>query len=378
MAESGVLRWHSRRDYSPLSCVIQQHERPDAANIDEPGVGSKRVRPVDMASQADPEAEFAPPSGGNDDSVMVGKGRHARYVGAPRKDNDDDVWTVGYWHLNRHFRNQCCVLALRGRKVNDMALAIVRVGLSIALRECDCEAVEGDDMEEVNIAAVRATVEGDDDAFEIQRFWDAIKQLTEQYPKFVRAVPAEAPVKLQFTPASVVSASRQKTLEDLILHRYGTSGHRVFRALLIEGGMEDRMIAEKCLFPLSVAREQISKMYNDRVLISQEVPRSHEKERQSNWYYLWMVNPMASFRNMLGVMYKTLTNLYIRLECIDMENAPAEKRALLEKEQFQLLASIQRIDQSVMVMRDFGPATSAFLPTRYEVIDGQIGKLKKR
>lgn len=380
MAQNGLLHWHGKRDYSPICRVIIDKERDGEANIGEPGIGKKRIRPVDMVNEdLDEDYEPIANGGGNADTMSVGRGGHARMVGMPRQDNDTDVWGICYWHLNRQFRNQCCVLALRGRTGNDIAVRIMRLGLQLALRDEDCELPsDNNETDEVSTEAIRKLLDHEKEDVGIQQFWDAIKLLAEQSPTFVRALPEDSPTFLKFIPGCLVSASRQKTLEDLVLHRYGTSGHRVFRSLLIEGGMEDKMIAEKCLFPLSVAREQLSKMYNDRVIIAQEVPRSHEKERQANWYYLWTVNPMAAFRNMLGVMYKTITNMYLRLECIDIENAPPEKKGALEKQEMQLIASIHRMDQSVMVMRDFGPATSTFLPTRYEVIDGQIGKLKKR
>ena len=73
----------------------------------------------------------------------------------------------------------------------------------------------------------------------------------------------------------------------------------------------------------------------------------HEKERQSNWYHLWIVNLMANFRNMLGAMYKALTKFYIRLECIDVENTPAKKsakkRELLEKNSFYYSIEFSRM-----------------------------------
>lgn len=378
MAKSGLMRWCGRRDVERLSSHTVLQDSEDAPSPRP--LNGKRVRSVAPADDEENQNTSENPHGTNErESIRVGRGHHSIVVGAPSKKNDTDVWNICFWHLNREFRNECCAIVVQGRVQNKLAVRILRAGLRMALEEEDCEA-PSDDFEttEIDVATIQEQLK-EDGAVGNHDFWEAMQLLIEQTPAFVIGIPEKSPTSLRFIPGRLVSDARQKTLEDLVLSRYGAVGRRVFRALAIDGGMEEKVLAEKCMLPLKVARENLFRMYQDRIVLMQEVPRSHDQQRASNWYYLWKVNAMSVYRNMTELMYKTILNLFLRLQCLEEKGtSPSadEKQIRLQKE--LLMGSIVRMDQCVMVMRDFGPVTSQYLPARYRIVDGPLGKVKKR
>lgn len=384
MAISGIMRWHGRRDMNgPLRSSALDDEDPTkiAENSERQGANGKRARNFDtdddepMLEGSESQSRME-----DDESIRVGRCHHSIVVGTPSKKNDMDVWNVCFWHLNREFRNECCALVVQGRVQNDIAVRILRIGLRMALEEEDCQA-PSDDFEttEIEVASIEEQLKEDREVGN-QDFWEALQLLLEHTPAFVAGIPEKSPTSLRFIPGRLVSDARQKTLEDLVLSRYGAVGRRVFRALAVDGGAEDKAIAEKCMLPLKVAREHLFRMYQDRIVVMQEVPRSHDQQRASNWYYLWKVNAMGVYRNTTALMYKTVLNLFLRLESLEASKPSLrgvdQKQLQLQKE--LLMGSIVRMDQCIMVMRDFGPITAQYLPARYRIIDGPLSKPKKR
>lgn len=379
MAKSGLMRWSGRRD---VGVVCKRFAGRDNLDDNEQDLMEQDLSGRSLESDDDGpiKANVSDLNGTEEpESLRVGRGHNSLVVGAPSKKNDMDVWSICFWHLNREFRNECCAIVVQGRVQNELAVRILRGGLRIALEDEDCEA-PSDDLEtsEVDVLTIQEQLK-EDSAVGNHEFWEAMQLLIEQTPAFVIGIPEKSPTKLRFIPGRLVSDARQKTLEDLVLSRYGAVGRRVFRALAIDGGMEEKTLAEKCMLPLKVARENLFRMYQDRVVVMQEVPRSHDQQRASNWYYLWKVNTMSVYRNMTELMYKTILNLFIRLRCLE-ENGTTrqfdEPQLKVRKE--LLMGSIVRMDQCIMVMRDFGPVTAQYLPARYRIVDGPLGKIKKR
>lgn len=366
LASSGLIKHAGRR-----SSLKNGEERENSEDDDTPigEVGRKRPRSPDDGEM-----------NGDQDRICVGRGHHRIIVGAPAKDNDEDFWTVCYWHLNREFRNQCCSMVAQCHLGVELANRILKVGMKIALDMEDCEA-PSDDFETVEVdtdAIQKGLAEENPATVNTHEFWDAVHVLIQQSPTFVVGIPENAPTKLRFIPGRLVSEARQKTLDDLVMTRYGLIGRRVFKALAIEGGMEERMVAQKCMLPIKVIREHLFKLYQDRLVVMQEVPRSHDQMRASNWYYLWKVNAMLVYRNMNEIMYKTTLNLFLRLQSMEKAKAIGEDPRRIERQRELLRISTLRLDQSIMVMRDFGSITAAYLPAKYTIVDGPIGKVRKR
>lgn len=370
MTKSGLLQWCGKRGNSFNAPSV-------SLATDVTSTGTKRKH---SSVGDDDEWGSGDEVGEEYIKIHVGNGDHRHEVGSPTKRNDADLWGICFWHLNREFRNECCAMVVQGRVKNDLAIKVLRAGLQLALDGEDCQQPSGDfETTEISTHAVQKLLEEQSGGtLSAQDFWEATQMLIGLTPAFVLAIPEHAPTHLRFIPGRLVAEVRQKTLENIILSRYGPVGRRVFRAMAIEGGMEEKMLAEKCMLPLKVVREHVFHMYQDRIVIAQEVPRSHDQTRASNWYYLWTVNSMMVYRNILEVMYKTVSNLFVRLESIDVDSTGNGMKKKLEGQELLLTGSILRMDQSIMVMRDFGPISAAYLPARYTVVDGIIGKVKRK
>lgn len=371
MARSGLLHWSFKR-FSKR----KQEQGTESTNV---SVGDKRPRSRDGSDDDDEDMSNSDSDSDDDGTIVIGHGDSRRKVDIPTRDNDFDVWTVCYWHLNREFRNECCVRVADSRIQDNVARSILRIGLQLALEGEDCSRPSEDfETTDIPIDDIQNLLESKDNTLPASTFWEAIQVLVSQTPSFVLPIPESAPTKLRFVPGRLIAEARQKTIEELIARRYKPAGRRVFLALAIDGGMEEKALAEKCMLPAKVVRSLVYKLYEDQLVSLQEVPRSQEQQRSSNWYYLWKVNILSASRNILDVMYKTTNNLFLRLESLNMEQGSDEDVRRAKAQEYVLVGSILRMDQSVMVMRDFGPLIAAYFPARYVIIDGPVGKVRKR
>ncbi|KAI0562184.1 DNA-directed RNA polymerase 3 subunit RPC3 [Gracilaria domingensis] len=376
MVQSGVVHWYGKRKRRS-SLRAKPEARNDEAMVE--SVGSKRPTPHVAHYDDDDDEDDYDDEDDDRERIQIGRGDHVRSVIVPDKHNDVDIWGVCYWHLNREFRNECCLMVVGTRVSSELCIQILRVGLQIALSREDCQQ-PSDDLEtaEVHTDDIKKGLEEFDLFIGAQEFWNAALLLAKHDPPVVVAVPPQAPTHLKFIPGRLVAETRHKTAEEFIMSRYGTTGRRIFQALALEGAMEEKSLAEKCMRPLKVVREHLFRMYQDRIIVTQEVPRSNDQQRASNWFYLWKVNTFSVHRCLLDVMYKTMLNLFLQFEMLDKDSKTPEEQKKLKNRETLLVASILRVDQSVMVMRDFGPITAVYFPSKYEVLDGYIVHSKRR
>lgn len=351
MARSGLLMWCGSRTYGRSDNPRKRRRSEEGEDDGDDSDGIEPLpKPVDGAT------------------VMVGVGSSRRVVGAPARHNDDDVWRVSYWYLNRCFRNEACKMVVSSRIRSRLALEVLITGLDLALGYEDV-ARPSDDVEtcEVTTDAIQRALAANDVAASDRDFWAAVRALVELDPPYVKAVPEDAPQRLRFVPGRLVAEVRQQTLEEMVLQRYEKTGRRIFHALAIDGCMEDKVLATKCMLEIKIVREKLFTMKRDNLISVQEVPRSYEQQRSNNnWYYLWRVRPVDAYECFLRTMYKAQTNLLLRLESLESSpNADEEAKKRYEKQRALLKVSIMRVDQSIMVMRDFGPLTAVFFPVRY-------------
>lgn len=382
MARVGLLKWcGNRREGLPSTDTVQyvsiNGEMEDCN-------GSKKRKREDDSSDDDnalqepAKDDFVPLQF---DKIRVGRGDSCRIVGAPSRENDQDVWRVSYWYLNRGFRNECCKFVVASRVQDRLALEVLITGLNLALYREDADRPTDDvETSEITTEAVQRQLAENDVAISERDFWGAIRLLVSLSPPCVKAIPEHAPTKLKFIPGRLVAEVRQQTLEDMIMHKYKKAGRRVFRALAIDGCMEDKMLAEKCMLDVKMVREKLFSMYNDRLISMQEVPRSHDQQRANNWYYLWRVRPHDVYKCFLNVMYKTQTNLLLKLQHLETSDVGDDETSqkLRQGQRSLLAASMMRVDQSIMVMRDFGPFTASFFPSRYKIIEAPMGRPSRR
>lgn len=371
MARSSIIKPSGMRKARKS---IAHDDSDDDHDDDEPLITAGTKRPRSELDTDDITSNYQ--------TMIVIQGSRTVRIGEPSRQNDNDLWTLGYWRLNRQFRNRCCAMIVQKRLMgNELANRIFQLGMKLALDMEDCDA-PGDESETryVSLSQIEEQLkEISAGKLDSTEFAEAVKMLTDQNPKFVVGRPFNSPSEIMFIPGQLVAETRLATVDELVTNRYGQLGRRVFSAMAIEGGMEEGVLANKCMMPLKVVREQLYSMYKDRIVVMQEVPRSSDQVRSSNWYYLWKVNPMEVFRNVNEVIYKTTLNLLLKLESLEAERTVDEKEAKKLERQRQLLSlSILRMDQSIMMLRDFGPISSLYLPAKYSIVDGCMGKEKRK
>ena len=307
-----------------------------------------------------------------DGAIEVGRGDNRRLAAAPSRNNDDDLWRICYWYLNRCFRNEACRLVVAERLPDKLAHDVLITGLNLALSR-ENVVTPSDDVEtsEIKTDDVKHALLESNITVNDREFWRAIKSLIELDPPCVVGIPAEAPQTLRFVPGRLIAEVRMETIEEMIKHRYGKSGRRVFRALAIEGALEDKMIADKCMLDPKTVREKLFALQRDKLVDVQEVPRSHDSQRAVNWFYLWRVQPQQVCERFLEILYKSQLNVLLRLEALEHSKKPEDDVSikLRERQRALLAVSAMRIDQSVMVMRDFGLFTNRFFPAKYTIMD---------
>lgn len=372
------------------------------------GIKSSELIICDHHHVSDDDDELM--TNGHTNKIMVGKGGNRRMVGAPTRDNDSDVWRLSFWYLNRSFRNEACRMVLSSRLPDrPLVLDILVTGLSIALsREDPMRPTDDFETCEISIEEIRTTLI--DNAYKLdgKLFWEAIKTLITITPACVYGMPAAAPSTLRFVPGRLVSEVRFQTLAEYVSNRYGAAAKRIFMALAKEGAMDDALVSKKCMLDAKTVREKCWAMKRDKFIDMQEVPRSHETAtRQSNWYYFWNVQPKETADAFLQTVYKTQTNVLLRKMALNEKKKNAaehiigkEKRTnqkmkqegetngngknesgsgnnnnkafdeeMKEKQNRLLAVSSMRLDQSIMVMRDFGTFTNRFLRANYQLND---------
>lgn len=369
MAQFGLLRWSCRR-------LSKRQQKPRQMSDTAVSVGEKRSRSMFQNSDSEDDSDD---TAENDNYITVGCGDSRKKVGAPTRDNDTDVWTVCYWHLNREFRNDCCVKVAHLRLRNDNACRVLRIGLQLALEDEECgQASEDLETSDVLTERIQKIFEEQNTSIPASAFWEAVQLLVDQSPKFVLPIPMHAPSKLRFIPGQLVADARRRTLQDVISARYKPIGRRAFEALAIEGAMDEKMLADRCMMHVKVVRGLVYRMYEDKLINLQEVPRSHEQQRSNNWFYLWNVNLLSAMRNLTEVLFTATHNLFLRLESLDFESASEEEQKNAKRDERVLMGSILRMDQSIMVMRDIGPLTPDYFPVHYQIIDGPVNKVIKK
>ncbi len=311
-------------------------------------------------------------NGGGDGVIEVGRGDNRRFAAAPSRKNDDDLWGICYWYLNRCFRNEACRLVVAERLKDSLALDVLITGLNLALSR-ENAVLPSDDIEtsEIKTDDVKRALIESNVAVNDRDFWRAVKNLIALDPPCVVGIPAEAPQTLRFIPGRLIAEVRMETMEEMIKQRYGKSGRRVFRAIAIEGALEDKMIADRCMLDPKTVREKLFALQRDKFVDVQEVPRSHDAQRAVNWFYLWRVRPHYVCERFLEILYKSQLNVILRLEQLERLKKPDDEVGikLRERQRALLGVSAMRIDQSVMVMRDFGSFTNRFFPAKYTITD---------
>jgi len=104
------------------------------------------------------------------------------------------------------------------------------------------------------------------------------------------------------------STIKQNYADNIIEHKFGAIGARIFRMLSLKKQLEQKQIADFALVSIQEARNALYKMLQEGILQLQEVPKSMD-HNPSRTFFLWNANVEKNYERITEDMYKTISNL---------------------------------------------------------------------
>lgn len=129
----------------------------------------------------------------------------------------------------------------------------------------------------------------------------------------------------------------EAVLTSIVQDRFGAKSCRIFRLLLEKKYIEQKQIEELAMIPARDAKEWTYKMFQEKFIMAQELPRTPDYA-PSRMIYLFHVDIPQLSRQVLEWCYQALTNLVLRRDHITQEH-----RRLVDKK--------QRVDLIVLSMQ---------------------------
>jgi len=183
--------------------------------------------------------------------------------------------------------------------------------------------------------------------------------------------------KVQVEFDTVGARLRQRVLEAVTRERHGDEGVRVLRLLLNSGKMDEKQISKIAMMAPKDVRPLLSAMSAESLISLQEVPRTTDRN-PTRTFYLWYVDLPKANTVLLGNLYKTLYNIYLRRRAevetplikavllkLDREDVTegnltrAERELLAEwRDKREKLTVLEmRVQESVFILRDMASRT---------------------
>lgn len=134
----------------------------------------------------------------------------------------------------------------------------------------------------------------------------------------------------------------EAVLISIVQDRFGVKSCRIFRLLLDKKFIEQKQIEELAMVPARDAKELTYKMFTEKFVMAQELPRTPDYA-PSRMIYLFHVDVLQLCRQVLECCFRGLSNLVLR-----REDTTQEHRRLLDKK--------QRVDLIVATMQQNGAA----------------------
>jgi len=119
----------------------------------------------------------------------------------------------------------------------------------------------------------------------------------------------------------------QITIESIVQERFGSRCFRIFRLLLTKKHMEQKQIGELAMIPSKDAKELLYKLFAERFISLQEIPRASDYA-PSRTFYLFSVDLQQLSRMLIEKSYQALGNLMTR-----RQTEVQEQRRIVEKEE---------------------------------------------
>ncbi|GBG60526.1 hypothetical protein CBR_g5701 [Chara braunii] len=172
-----------------------------------------------------------------------------------RVEESDVLWRVNYDEFIRRFRHQACVKLIKERIDATASLVFETMLKETRAQEGPVKQKFSASMSlEAITSAIRSTSEGR--LMTMDRVRSALQQMITDTSQIIQKMGeglggAHYVINLQ----SIVRLMTMQELEGIIANRFGLSGCRVFRLLLMKKQLEQKQIAEMAMIPIKDTRE---------------------------------------------------------------------------------------------------------------------------
>ncbi|KAJ2507351.1 RNA polymerase III subunit C82 [Coemansia sp. RSA 2049] len=176
------------------------------------------------------------------------------------------------------------------------------------------------------------------------------------------------------------NALRDQSLDTLVHEKFGSLHARIVRVLRDKQKLDEKSVATAAMMPIAACRERLHDLALAGFIDSYEIARTVDRN-PSRMFYLWYINPQKQTRAAMRYIFKSMTNVFARLDRELAARAPlvaktkradvAADQSLLtdsEKNELAALSAAQtrlevanvRLDGMLLAVHDISPEHASF------------------
>ncbi|KAG1677915.1 hypothetical protein FOA52_001333 [Chlamydomonas sp. UWO 241] len=236
------------------------------------------------------------------------------------------LWRVNTEEFNRRFRHRTCV-DMVGEKIDSDAGNVLAAMLAAArpfeqcLKEERSSALGTDEITDTAARLVEAGV---------------LPRTSAPVPTIISTIAHDALELISYigngpggeqyvvNMARIIQLVQLKQVEAVIRDRFGGSGLRIFRLLLLKGQLEQKQVADFSMLSPKETRELLYRMLRAGFLALQDIPRGSDRA-PSRTFYTWRANPDEAGAQLSGELYAGAGRVWARIR-----HEMAKEKELLE------------------------------------------------
>ncbi|GAX83075.1 hypothetical protein CEUSTIGMA_g10501.t1 [Chlamydomonas eustigma] len=224
------------------------------------------------------------------------------------------LWRVNTEEFNRRFRHKACVDMVRD-KIDEDAAGVLSAMLT-ATRPYETKLKEDRSailsIEETGKTVTRLVEAG------------TIPSLGNDVATIVHTIAHDALELISFAgngaggeqytinTGRILELVRLKQVEAVIRDRFGSSGLRIFRLLLLRGQLEQKQVTDFSMLAPKETRELLYRMLRGGFLAMQDIPRTSDRA-PSRTFYTWRANYEGAGQQLAGELYAAAGRVWARL-----------------------------------------------------------------
>ncbi|KAJ2547969.1 RNA polymerase III subunit C82 [Coemansia sp. RSA 1933] len=117
--------------------------------------------------------------------------------------------------------------------------------------------------------------------------------------------------RINFDRAAVTL--RDACLDTLVHEKFGSLHARIIRVLREKHKLDEKTIATAAMMPIAACRERLHDLALAGFIDSYEIARTVDRN-PSRMFYLWYINPQKQVRAAMRYVFKSMANVYARLD----------------------------------------------------------------